>query len=221
MPRVRQRPLALTPQVLALALAGGQGRRMGGADKGLQPWGNSLLIDAVLAGIAAQTRPVQALAISANRNLPAYAQRAAVLSDWRPNWPGPLAGVEAGLAHLQTQFGPSQSLLWTLPCDVPQFPAHTLQQLLTQQGLEPDKPVWVRFTAIAGQEGRDHPACALWPLACAPTVSAALDAGQHAVLRLLRDLGGQPVDISANHPQDFNNINTLSDLCATAPPPVI
>lgn len=59
-------------KIFALILAGGQGSRMGGVDKGLVQWHNKALIDHVIEKIRPQ---VSHIAISANRNLESYAQR--------------------------------------------------------------------------------------------------------------------------------------------------
>ncbi|MEJ7137789.1 molybdenum cofactor guanylyltransferase [Amphibiibacter pelophylacis] len=197
--------------VLALILAGGQGRRMGGVDKGLQPWKGRALVDAVLDGVGAQTRPVQALAISANRNEGDYARRCTtILPDLRPGWPGPLAGVEAGLHHLGQITSPgtteSRAWLWTLPCDVPQFPPGLLAALLAPPGADATQPRWVRH------QGRDHPACALWPLGCAQAVREALEGGRGGVVRLLHALGGVAVNMADGSATDFVNCNTPGDL---------
>ena len=66
-------------KITALILAGGEGSRMAGQDKGLQLWHGLPLIDHVLQTIAPQ---VQHTLISANRHLAEYASRSyPVLSD--------------------------------------------------------------------------------------------------------------------------------------------
>ena len=57
-------------RVAAVILAGGQGRRMGGADKGLVEYRGRPLIEWVLEVLTPQ---VDELVISANRNLDTYA----------------------------------------------------------------------------------------------------------------------------------------------------
>ena len=51
--------------VTGLILAGGRGQRLGGVDKGLQPWRGRPLVDHALARLAPQVSEVM---ISANRN---------------------------------------------------------------------------------------------------------------------------------------------------------
>jgi len=107
------------PSITGLVLAGGRGLRMGGADKGLQTLHGRPLAAHVLERLAPQTG---ALAISANRNHDAYAAlgapwRATVLADSLPDFPGPLAGLLAGLEAARTDW------LLAAPCDSPYLPA--------------------------------------------------------------------------------------------------
>ena len=103
--------LASGLNVYALILAGGQGSRMGGADKGLlpAPLGFRLaqgetLIQAQLACLGEWAcQPI----ISANRNLDAYAQFGVpVVTDTQssdqPDFGGPLCGITAAIEYLQT-----------------------------------------------------------------------------------------------------------------------
>ncbi len=85
-------------EISGLILAGGRGTRMGGIDKGLQ-----LHLGVPLAQHALQRlRPqVAALMLNANRNLPTYqAMGVPVWPDEMPDFPGPLAGMLAGLDAL-------------------------------------------------------------------------------------------------------------------------
>ena len=110
-------------QISGLVLAGGQGSRLGGIDKGLQAFEGLPLAQHALQRLAPQ---VGCLMISANRNLDVYQRMGA------PVWPdapsvagyeGPLAGFLTGLAHCETPY------LVTVPCDSPLFPADLVQRL--------------------------------------------------------------------------------------------
>jgi len=108
--------------VSAVVLAGGQGRRMGGADKGLIPFQGRPLIEWVLAALAPQ---VGAIVISANRNLGRYAAYGhRVLPDTLPDFPGPLAGVLAALDAVTSDW------LLVVPCDTPRLPPDLVSRLL-------------------------------------------------------------------------------------------
>ena len=100
--------------ITGLILAGGRGSRMGGVDKGLQNFHGIPLAQHALRRLAPQ---VGHLMLNANRNLDAYrAMGAPVWGDEVPDFPGPLAGMLAGLRHCETPY------LVTAPCDTPYFP---------------------------------------------------------------------------------------------------
>jgi molybdopterin-guanine dinucleotide biosynthesis protein A len=115
------------PSYTALVLAGGQGSRMQGQDKGLVLAGGQRLIDHALARLQAQTLAPQTVLISANRNASTYASLGwPVLPDTLPDYPGPLAGFLTGMQHCTTPW------LLSVPCDSPQFPQDLAERLLVQ-----------------------------------------------------------------------------------------
>jgi len=100
--------------ITGLLLAGGRGSRMGGVDKGLQPFNGEPLALHAMRRLAPQ---VGTLMVNANRNLAEYeAFGAPVWPDSLADYPGPLAGFLAGLEHCATPW------LLTVPCDTPLFP---------------------------------------------------------------------------------------------------
>lgn len=108
-------------EITGLVLAGGRGSRMGGVDKGLQPYLGRTLVQHALQRLAPQ---VGALLVNANRHLEAYAAFGVpVCADALPDYPGPLAGLAAGLAQCRTPF------LASVPCDSPQFPLDLVARL--------------------------------------------------------------------------------------------
>jgi molybdopterin-guanine dinucleotide biosynthesis protein A len=87
--------------VTGIVLAGGQGRRMGTVDKGLQLLHAKPMVEHVLERLAPQ---VDALIINANQNPEAYATLgepfgARVVPDRIGGFAGPLAGLQAGLVR--------------------------------------------------------------------------------------------------------------------------
>ena len=107
--------------ITGLILAGGRGSRMGGVDKGLQNHAGFPLALHALMRLAPQ---VGATMINANRNLAAYESMGVpVWPDALPDYPGPLAGLLAGLEHAQTPW------LVTVPCDTPNFPLDLVARL--------------------------------------------------------------------------------------------
>ena len=119
---------AIAPaRVCAVVLAGGRGSRMGGADKGLQPFlGQSLAANAVQRLRQQAGGAPGLIALNANRNQALYAAMGApVWGDTVPDFAGPLAGFLVALEHSQNQF----DYLLSVPCDSPRFPLDLLQRL--------------------------------------------------------------------------------------------
>ncbi|TSA16520.1 MAG: molybdenum cofactor guanylyltransferase [Betaproteobacteria bacterium] len=107
--------------VTGLILAGGQSRRMGGVDKGLQMFRGKRLVDHVYERLAPQ---VEAIVINANQNLDGYRTFGVrVVSDAFGNFAGPLAGLHAGLSVSRRPF------LASVPCDSPFLPADLIERL--------------------------------------------------------------------------------------------
>src|SRR5512139_811209 len=107
--------------VTGIVLAGGQGRRMGGVDKGLQALRGRPMIAAVLERLAPQ---VDEILINANQNLEAYARFGhRVVPDAIGGFAGPLAGLHAGLGAARHE------LVATVPCDSPFLPADLIARL--------------------------------------------------------------------------------------------
>lgn len=104
---------------------------MGGADKGLLEKQGMLLIARVIENLG---HAAQRLAISANRNLAVYGEYATVLVDHYPGFPGPCAGVLAGLRACRT------SWLITVPIDTT-APLEALCALLLETAKELDRAI--------------------------------------------------------------------------------
>ena len=108
-------------RVTGLILAGGEGRRVGGEDKGLLTYRGLPLIDHALARLGPQ---VMRLMISANRSHADYGRRgAAVLEDRFPGYLGPMAGIATGLSCCDTDW------MQVVPCDGPHFPTDLVARL--------------------------------------------------------------------------------------------
>jgi molybdopterin-guanine dinucleotide biosynthesis protein A len=109
------------PRVTGLILAGGQGRRMGGVDKGLQPLHGRPLVEWVLERLRPQVTEV---VINANQNQAEYATLGCrVIGDEIGGFAGPLAGLHAGLRANVHPF------LVTVPCDSPFLAADLVRRL--------------------------------------------------------------------------------------------
>jgi len=115
-------PTNISPhEITGLILAGGQGRRMGGVDKGLQNHQGMPLALHALLRLSPQVGQVM---INANRNLAAYESMGVpVWPDAMGDYPGPLAGILVGMEHCETAY------LATVPCDSPRFPPDLVMRL--------------------------------------------------------------------------------------------
>lgn len=140
-------------QVLGLLLAGGEGRRMGGQDKGQVLFKGRPLAQHVLERLQPQ---VQQVLISANRHLPEYQALGAPVMRDAERWQG--MGPLAALATLTGEdvADPAPDYLQLAPCDTPHLPADLVAQLL--QALQQDPSLELVYPSTT--EGV-QPACLL------------------------------------------------------------
>lgn len=183
-------------RIFGVILAGGAGRRMGGADKAtLRLAGRSLAAHAV-----DRLEPqVERLAISANGD-PARlsALGLPVLADTQSQ--GPLSGV---LAALDWAAPLGATAVVTAAVDTPFFPGDLVPRLIL--GSDPSG------IALARSGGNDHPTFALWPVGLRDDLRAFLASGAKTSVRTFADARGAG---RADFPDDgaFMNLNTPDDL---------
>jgi molybdopterin-guanine dinucleotide biosynthesis protein A len=107
--------------IAGLVLSGGRGQRMGGSDKGLQPFQGAPMVMHTLMRLEPQ---VDVLSVNANRNLAAYESLGStVIPDSIGDFAGPLAGFQAGLEMCEHIY------MVTVPCDSPRFPSNLVEKL--------------------------------------------------------------------------------------------
>lgn len=178
--------------ITGLILAGGQGSRMGGRDKGLVTCRGRALVDHAIERIAPQ---VGELLISANRNIEEYAQRGyRVITDTLPDFQGPLAGVLAGLQAAHNEW------VLTAPCDMPYLPGDLAARLMAA----------ARDTLIvaARDDIRTHPAVMLIRTSLAQDLAAYLQSGKRSVHGFQESVGFASENFDA---AAMANINTLGE----------
>lgn len=185
------------PLITGVVLAGGQGRRMGGVDKGLQPLNGQPMVEHIIARLRPQ---VGHLVINANRNLQAYAAFGyPVLADAVPDFAGPLAGLHAALSAAQTPW------VVTVPCDSPFLPVDLVFRLfsaLTAASAE---------IAVARTGEQVHPVFCLCRRELLPHLDDYLARGERKFCRWYADL--QAVEVAFDdQAQAFENINTREEL---------
>lgn len=192
-------------QITGLLLAGGRATRMGGADKGLQTLHNKPLASHVLERLAPQTG---ALLISANRNAQTYAAlgapfSATVVADTLPDFPGPLAGLLAGLRASRTPY------LLSAPCDSPWLPADLAARLAA--ALDANQAD-IATAATIGADGNPnlHPVFALLRVTLADDLAAFLAAGERKVRAWYAR--HKTVEVGFTDERAFYNANSLQEL---------
>ncbi len=189
---------------VAVILAGGEARRLGGIDKTLIALGGTPVLSLILRRLRPQ---VPRIALSANGDPARFAGfDLEVLADLRPGI-GPLAGLLRGLDWAA---GQGAEALLTVPGDTPFIPADLLARLSPAP-------------AVAASAGRRHHLVATWPVAWRRPLADYLDGlaadaprrvhGARAFAdgpaRSMREVvfAADPVD-------PFFNVNTPSDRLA-------
>jgi molybdopterin-guanine dinucleotide biosynthesis protein A len=181
--------------ITGIVLAGGQGRRMGGVDKGLQPLHGRPMVEWVLERLAPQ---VDEIIINANQNLPAYEKLGRrVVRDDIGGFAGPLAGLHAGMKAA------SHPLVVTVPCDSPFLPLDLVFRL--------NSSLQTNDLAVAKTGEQAHPVFALARKDVLQSLEAFLSGGGrkidawYASLRFVEVLFDDEADA-------FRNINTREEL---------
>jgi len=185
-------------------LAGGRATRLGGVPKPLLVVGGQRIIDRQLAVL----RPLfDELIVVTNDPAPFADLDLPLVPDRRPGQ-GPLAGIDAALAHFATRT-PSASVL-CVAGDMPFLHPALLRHL---------RDAAPALALVPRLAGRPEPLCARYGPAFSPHVTTALSDGRlamHALLDHLRVTYVEEAELLAFDPtlQTFANINTPDDLAA-------
>lgn len=186
--------------ITGLILAGGRGSRMGGVDKGLQSHRGTTLVQHTLERLRPQ---VGSVIINANRNLDVYAALGVpVRPDALADFPGPLAGMLAGLEHCDTAW------LATVPCDTPDFPVDLVARL-AHALVEADADIAMAATREEGVE-RVQPVFCLLKATLRASLTAFLRSGQRKVDRWTAQ--HRCVQVVFDDAEAFFNANTPEEL---------
>jgi molybdopterin-guanine dinucleotide biosynthesis protein A len=188
--------------ITGIVLAGGQGRRMGGVDKGWVELAGKPMIAHVLGRLAPQVGDVL---INANQNLDRYAAFGVpVVPDNVGGFAGPLAGLHAGMTRA------TRSHVVTVPCDSPFLPTDLVDRLAA--GLEVEHAQ----LAVAKTFDQPHPVFCLVRRDVLPHLAAFLEAGGRKIDAWYASLA--IVEVAFDDEADaFRNINTAEELAAAAP----
>ena len=183
--------------ISGVILAGGQGSRMGGIDKGLQVLRGRPMVEWVAERLAPQ---VDELLINANRHLDRYASFGyRVVPDLIPDYAGPLAGLHAALSAA------THPLVVTAPCDSPFLPTDLVSRLHT--GLQEAKAE----LAVARTLDQIHPVFCLCRRELLPKLNDYLAGGDRKFGLWLSTL--KAIEVNFDDQADaFENINTTDEL---------
>jgi len=185
--------------ITGLILAGGQGRRMGTVDKGLQALRGKPMIEWVLERLRPQ---VSDILINANQNIESYeAFGHAVVADRIGGFAGPLAGLHAGLSVA------AHPVVVTVPCDSPFFPLDLVDRLARARAASNAD------LAVAKTFDQPHPVFALVRTAVLPHLTSFLESGGRKIDAWYATLAAIEVPFD-DEAAAFSNINTRDELAA-------
>ena len=188
---------------VGVILAGGQATRMGGGDKGLREVAGKPLLAHVIDRLAPQ---VDAIVLNANGDPARFAAYGLpVAADSLPDWPGPLAGVLAGMDWAAAQ---DATAVVSVAADTPFFPRDLVGRLhaaASRSGLA---------LAATREDGKlwRHPTFGLWPVALRDDLRAALTNGLRKVVQWADAHEAGSAEFATDPFDPFFNINTPEDI---------
>ena len=185
----------ITQNITAVILAGGQGSRLGGLDKGLVELNKVPLVKHLITRIQPQ---VSDIIISANRNIPTYTGFGfPVHEDDISDFAGPLAGILKALQRCKSEW------LLTVPADSPFVPLDLAQRLF--QNIKNNK-------VVIPHDGKYlHPTFALIHKSLAASLDEFLQQGERKARVWMQQQDHTVVDFS-DQEKAFININTNDEL---------
>ena len=194
-------------RVTGVILAGGRSSRMGMTDKALLPLAGKPLLAHVIARLAPQ---VADIVVSANGDLSRFAPFGLpIVADSVAGYPGPLAGVLAGLEWAAVN-RPAIGSVVTVPTDTPFFPLDLVARFLAVKRPHPT-------LLVARSESGVHPVVGLWPVEIAPDLAKALAQGMRKVGAWTKrqrtvEVSFPQVEIGGREADPFFNVNRPEDL---------
>lgn len=192
---------------LGVILAGGRATRMGGGDKGLLDLNGKPILNHVIDRLAPQ---VAGLALNANGDGERFAETdLPVLADSIAEYPGPLAGVLAGLDWAAEQ---GAETIVTAAADTPFYPDDLVAQLM--QEAEGMAHPLVLAASRDPENGRlwRQPTFGLWPVSLRDDLRAALQGGLRKVVMWTDQHDGRLAEFPVTGIDPFFNVNTPEDL---------
>lgn len=202
-----------TDSIIGVLLAGGLAQRMGGGDKPMQTVGGQSMLARVVARLAPQC---DGLILNANGDPARFADLdLPVVADAVAGFPGPLAGILAGLDWVAAN-RPEAHWMLSAAADCPFLPRDLVRRLDDAHRAQNT------LLAVAASGGQSHHVIALWSLALRePLREAVVHEGCRAVGRWMArypvataEWPVAPFDpfFNANTPDDLAEANRLAAL---------
>lgn len=190
--------------IIGVLLAGGLARRMGGGDKPMQTVGGQSMLARVVTRLAPQC---DGLILNANGDPARFADlKLPVVADAVDGFPGPLAGVLAGLDWVALN-RPEARWMLSAAADCPFLPRDLVSRLDNARRAQ-NAPL-----AVAASGGQSHHVIALWSLALRePLREAVVNEGCRAVGRWMARYPVAAVEWPLTPFDPFFNANTPEDL---------
>jgi len=184
-----------TQNITAVILAGGQGTRLSGLDKGLVKLNNKPLVQHLIERIQPQ---VSRIMISANRNTESYKKFGLpVFKDSVNDFAGPLAGILKALQESQTEW------ILSVPADSPFIPTNIVSRL--SENIKDNK-------VVIPDDGKYlHPTFALIHKSLTSSLEGFLQQGERKARVWMQQQKHTIVDFS-DQAEAFMNINTQEEL---------
>ena len=198
-------------KVSGLILAGGEGRRMAGRDKGLISLADKPLVEYAIECLQPL---VDDLSISCNRNRELYQGyqldcisdneiASEVHEEMALGFQGPMAGLAAGLKHAKHEW------LLVMPCDTPLMTTEVMSQLLAC--IKASGPHQEMQAIIFSHQGL-QPLHGLYHRSMLPVFEQCLTENKNALQRLLRSMPKVSMHQADDCGFSFNNANDPEEL---------
>jgi molybdenum cofactor guanylyltransferase len=191
-------------RIMAVVLAGGLARRMGGGDKCLKLLAGRPILAHVLERLDGQA---ERILLNANGDVKRFASWGLpIATDVLPGFGGPLVGVLTALEWAATH-APEITDVVSVPADGPFLPRDLIHRLVDARSA-------VNAMLVqAASNGRPNPVVGLWPVALASELRRAIvDEGIAKVDVWTARFRLATADFGETRPDPFFNANTPEDL---------